>query len=116
MKRTGRYELVWSKPMTKLCAELGISEVGQAKACRRHAIPVTPLGHCAKLQAGKTAVQLPPPQPGTDMEVWLTTVTPAQRQAGVAQKQRPRRWSRKRRKRCVAWRRPANSLTLDLTR
>jgi hypothetical protein len=86
MKRTELYKLVWSKPMTKLGAELGISDVGLAKACRRHAIPVPPRGHWAKLQAGKTSVQVPLPQPGTDMEVSFTTVPPARRQAEVAQK------------------------------
>jgi len=86
MKRTELYKLVWSKPMTKLGAELGISDVGLAKACRRHAIPVPPRGHWAKLQAGKTSVQVPLPQPGTDMEVLFTTVPPARRQAEVAQK------------------------------
>lgn len=80
MKRTELYKLVWSKPMTKLGAELGISDVGLAKACRRHAIPVPPRG------AGKTSVQVPLPQPGTDMEVSFTTVPPARRQAEVAQK------------------------------
>jgi hypothetical protein len=86
MKRTELYRLVWSKPMTKLGAELGISDVGLAKACRRHAIPVPPRGHWAKLQAGKTSPQVPLPQPGTDMEVSFTTVPPARRQAEVAQK------------------------------
>lgn len=86
MKRAELYKLVWLKPMTKLGAELGISDVGLAKACRRHAIPVPPRGHWAKLQAGKTSVQVPLPQPGTDTEVSFTTVPPARRQAEVTQK------------------------------
>ena len=81
MKRTELYKLVWSKPMTKLGAELGISDVGLAKACRRHTIPVPPRGHWAKLQAGKTSVQVPLPQPGMDMEVSFTTVPPARTSA-----------------------------------
>lgn len=85
MKRTELYKLVWSKPMTKLGAELGISDVGLAKACRRRAILVPPRGHWAKLQAGRTSVQVPLPQPGTDMGVSFTTVPPARRQAEVAQ-------------------------------
>lgn len=39
MKRSELYGLVWAKPMTQLAAELGISDVGLAKACRRHAVP-----------------------------------------------------------------------------
>lgn len=86
MKRTELYKLVWSKPMTKPGAELGVSDVGLAKACRRHAIPVPPRGHWAKLQAGKPSAQVPLPQPGTDIEVSFTTVPPARRQTEVAQK------------------------------
>lgn len=84
MKRSKLYELVWSKPMTKLGAELGISDVGLAKACRRHAIPVPPRGHWAKLQAGKASPKLLLPQPDLDIDVSFTTVPPAQRQAEVS--------------------------------
>ena len=35
MKRSELYTKVWSTPMIKLAAELGISDVGLAKACRR---------------------------------------------------------------------------------
>ena len=83
MKRSKLYELVWSKPMTKLGAELGISDVGLAKACRRHAIPVPPRGHWAKLQAGKASPKVPLPQAELDIEVSFTTVPPAQRRADV---------------------------------
>jgi polyhydroxyalkanoate synthesis regulator phasin len=88
MKRTELYELVWSKPMTKLGAELGISDVGLAKACRRHAVPVPARGHWAKLQAGKTSAQVPLPHPEMDMEVSFTTMPPARRQAEVSQKRK----------------------------
>ena len=87
MKRTELYELVWSKPMTKLGVELGISDVGLAKACRRHAIPVPPRGYWAKLQAGKGTPRIALPQPEVDIEVTFTTVPPAQRRAEVARKQ-----------------------------
>lgn len=55
MKRSALYEQVWSTPMIRLAAELGITDVGLTKACRRHAIPVPPGGHWAKLQAGKAS-------------------------------------------------------------
>lgn len=84
MKRSKLYELVWSKPMTKLGAELGILDVGLAKACRRHAIPVPPRGHWAKLQAGKRSPRVRLAQPDLDIDVSFTTVPPAQRQADVA--------------------------------
>jgi len=39
------YRLVWEMPLTKLAGEFGISDVGLAKACRRHKIPTPPVGH-----------------------------------------------------------------------
>lgn len=53
------YDLVWSKPMNKLAIELGLSDQGLAKACRRYDIPSPPLGYWQKLAHGK-AVERPP--------------------------------------------------------
>ena len=39
--------------MIKLARKLDISDVGLAKACRRHNIPRPPRGYWAKLAAGK---------------------------------------------------------------
>ncbi len=59
-------ELVWSKPMTKLAEEFGISDVGLAKICRRNNIPVPPRGYWACKQAGYKvkAIPLPPQKEG----------------------------------------------------
>ncbi len=56
------YELVWSKPMSKLAKELGVSDVGLAKACKRIGIPVPGVGYWARLRNGKAVVRasLPP--------------------------------------------------------
>lgn len=51
MKRSELYAKVWATPMSRLAIELGISDVGLAKACRRHAIPAPPRGYWAKLKA-----------------------------------------------------------------
>lgn len=61
------HDLVWSRPMKTLAADYGISDVGLAKACRRHGIPVPPRGHWAKLQAGKRTVRQPLPARGLGM-------------------------------------------------
>lgn len=45
--------------MNKLAAELGLSDQGLAKACRRYDVPVPPLGYWQKLAHGK-AVDRPP--------------------------------------------------------
>lgn len=47
------YNLVWSKPMTILAKEFGISDQGLAKICRLNDIPTPERGYWAKLQAGK---------------------------------------------------------------
>jgi len=47
------FDQVWSKPMTKLSEEIGISDVGLAKICRKMEIPSPPRGYWQKLKAGK---------------------------------------------------------------
>lgn len=54
------YELVWSKPMSKLAKELKVSDVGLAKTCRRSDIPTPGLGYWAKVQHGKKVKRIPP--------------------------------------------------------
>ena len=51
--RVELYGLVWSKPMTHLAKELGLSDVGLRKICVKYGIPLPPRGHWARLQFGK---------------------------------------------------------------
>jgi hypothetical protein len=51
------YELVWTKPLNKIAAELGLSDQGLAKACRRFQIAVPPVGYWQKLAFGKQVHQ-----------------------------------------------------------
>lgn len=53
ISRNNLYERVWSSPLRKLAAEFGISDVGLAKSCRRHAIPTPPMGHWTRVEHGK---------------------------------------------------------------
>jgi hypothetical protein len=76
MKRSDLYQKVWSMPMTKLAAELGISDVGLAKACLRHAVPVPPRGYWAKLRAGRRPARTPLPTPELDVVVQIATRDP----------------------------------------
>ncbi len=58
------YDRVWATPMRTLAAEFGMSDVGLAKACRRHHIPCPPRGHWAKKRHGKVVRRRPlPPCP-----------------------------------------------------
>ena len=59
LTREELYDLVWSRPVTKVAAELEISDVALHKICRRHDVPVPPRGHWAKLAAGKPIQQTP---------------------------------------------------------
>lgn len=52
------YRRVWEAPLTKLTKEFGISDVGLAKACRRHKIPTPPVGHWMKVAHGKPTLKL----------------------------------------------------------
>ena len=38
------YDLVWSKPMTKVAADLGVSDVALKKTCDKHRVPSPPRG------------------------------------------------------------------------
>jgi hypothetical protein len=42
------FQRVWAEPLLKLAAEIGVSDVGLAKACRRAEIPLPGRGHWAK--------------------------------------------------------------------
>src|SRR5579863_10169514 len=71
LTREELYEKVWSTPMQKLAAEFGLSDVGLAKRCRRHRIPVPTRGHWARLRAGQDVEQ--PPLPPV-IQGWLATI------------------------------------------
>jgi hypothetical protein len=53
------YRRVWLTPVRTLAKEFDISDVGLAKACRKHAIPLPPVGYWTKVQHGKV-VPIPP--------------------------------------------------------
>lgn len=62
MTRKELYDLVWATPMRTLAPEFHLSDVGLAKLCRRHAIPLPERGYWAKKEHGKKVSQpsLPP--------------------------------------------------------
>jgi hypothetical protein len=54
LTRDDLYELVWSKPMSELAKDFGISDVALAKRCKGLGIPVPGRGYWARLDAGQT--------------------------------------------------------------
>lgn len=55
LTRRELYDLVWSKPLRDVAADLGISDVGLAKVCARHRVPRPEQGYWNKIHAGKPA-------------------------------------------------------------
>lgn len=53
LSREDLYELAWSKPITQLAADFGISDVALAKRCRRLGIPLPGRGYWARMDAGQ---------------------------------------------------------------
>lgn len=58
LTRRAMYDLVWSRPMTKVAEDLGISDVGLKKICDKHRVPTPPRGYWAKRDAGKPTKQI----------------------------------------------------------
>jgi hypothetical protein len=52
------YDLVWSKPMSKVAQDFSISDVALKKSCEKHRVPTPPRGHWAKKAAGKSVKQI----------------------------------------------------------
>lgn len=58
LTRRAMYDLVWSRPMTKVAEDLGISDVALKKICDKHRVPTPPRGYWAKRDAGKPTKQI----------------------------------------------------------
>jgi hypothetical protein len=58
LTRRAMYDLVWSRPMTKVAADFGISDVALKKICDKHRVPTPPRGYWAKRDAGKPTKQI----------------------------------------------------------
>ena len=52
------YDLVWSKPMSKVAQDFNISDVALKKICQKHRVPSPPRGYWAKKAAGKPVKQV----------------------------------------------------------
>jgi hypothetical protein len=50
--RTDLYEKVWATAMRILAKEFGRSDVGLAKVCRKHNVPVPPVGYWRRKETG----------------------------------------------------------------
>src|ERR1700733_8581682 len=62
LTRASLYELVWSKPMSELAKDFGMSDVGLAKRCRAVDVPIPYRGYWARIAAGQQPAKLPLPK------------------------------------------------------
>ncbi|TMJ49947.1 MAG: hypothetical protein E6G85_19800 [Alphaproteobacteria bacterium] len=53
VSREELYQQVWSRPMTKVATEYGVTGTALKKTCSRHKIPTPERGYWAKLETGK---------------------------------------------------------------
>jgi hypothetical protein len=58
-EREKLFNEVWNEPMTTVAKRYGLSDNGLRKRCIKLEIPLPPVGHWAKLQAGKKSVPKP---------------------------------------------------------
>lgn len=68
------YKLVWSKPLTELANEFGMSDVGLAKVCKKLNVPRPYRGYWQLVAAGRklTIPKLPPTQKGEPTDTTLS--------------------------------------------
>jgi hypothetical protein len=62
LTRQTLYDLVWSKPMSTLAQDFGITDVGLAKRCRAVDVPIPYRGYWARVAAGQTPAKTPLPK------------------------------------------------------
>lgn len=73
LTREELYALVWAKPVAQVAKDWGLSDVGLAKLCRRHCVPLPYRGFWARKAAGQTPkpIPLPAARRGVPGTVWL---------------------------------------------
>ena len=76
--RSDLFDLVWSTPILKLAKQIGVSDVGLAKACRKVGIPLPGRGYWAKSEERRPEQPPLPKMAGENQaEVTFTTLDPA---------------------------------------
>jgi hypothetical protein len=72
ISRQDLYDFVWVAPMVTIAKQFGMSDVGIAKTCRSHHIPLPGRGYWAKLEAGQALPRTALPDTG---QSWMERVT-----------------------------------------
>ena len=61
--------MVWEEALSKLAPNLGLSDVGLRKICKRHNIPLPPQGYWARSPERRSPKRTPLPQPDKDWDL-----------------------------------------------
>jgi hypothetical protein len=62
ISREELYQQIWSRPMTKVAAEYGVTSTALKKTCNRHKIPTPGRGYWAKCEHNKPVHQVSLPK------------------------------------------------------
>src|SRR5687768_1708485 len=87
LSRKDFYNLVWSKPMSKLAELYGLSDVGLAKICKKLDIPRPPRGYWAKRRVGRNPRKTPLPDPDREETLQLQEFSGDEQKAIAQQEQ-----------------------------
>lgn len=91
LNRTKLYEMVWEKPVTRLAKKFGLSDVGFAKICRKHDIPLPERGHWARLAAGQKVLKRPLSDPENDEAIEIYERKPVSEEIRASQRKQKER-------------------------
>jgi hypothetical protein len=79
LRRSELHDRVWKQPVRAVAAEIGISDVAVAKACRKNGIPLPGRGYWRRKACGYNTPPVPLPKLMTGGDPWITfTVIPRQ--------------------------------------
>lgn len=68
VERQELYDEVWAEPVSIVAQRYGISDVGLAKVCKKHRIPLPGRGYWAKVKAGIKMSRIPLPKLNDESE------------------------------------------------
>jgi len=92
LSRQHLYEAIWSEPVHTVAARYGISDVGLAKLCRRHSIPLPGRGYWQQIRAGQKMRRPPlPARAKTDPPDDRVILSPAAPSTAPDQPPKPQR-------------------------
>jgi hypothetical protein len=85
LTRQELHSLVWERPITKLAAEFGLSDVALHKICRKFRVPTPPVGFWAKKAHGKPTKITPLPNPEDRAEILVRESTASNEPEPIAE-------------------------------